>query len=120
MKNNNIENGMKVFYDGEGEWYASPLNLEETKAWAIKEFGYDESLQLFESDLDNEGAWIITEEEKYIKELNGYDEKCKGGFGDLRISKIETGKIDRLTSFRDIIKIDGYSKEPYEIASTNY
>ncbi|MDB1935118.1 hypothetical protein PMY12_15575 [Clostridium tertium] len=31
MEANNIENGMKVYFDGDSEWYASPLNIEETK-----------------------------------------------------------------------------------------
>lgn len=25
----NIENGMKVYFDGDGEWYASPWDIEK-------------------------------------------------------------------------------------------
>lgn len=120
MKNNNIENGMKVYFDGDSEWYASPLNLDETRKWAIKEFGYGEELEFEECDLDCNGTWIVTEDEEHIKALGNYDERCLGGIGDLRKSRMEHDKVDRLTSFRDILKRNGYSKDPYEIASTNY
>lgn len=120
METNNIENGMKVYFDGDSEWYASPLNIEETKKWAAEEYGYGEELEFEECDLDNDGAWIVTEDEEYMKALGDYDEKCYGGIGDLRKSIMEHGKVDRLTSFREILKRDGYSNKPYEIASTNY
>lgn len=113
----NIEEDMKVFFDGEGQWFASSLSVEETKAWIIKEYGYDEEIELKESDLDNEGAWCETKEDKYINQLNGYDEKIKGGIGDL---KLVNGTVYILNSFRQMLKEDGYSKEPYEISSINY
>ena len=115
------ENGMKVYCDNEGEWYASPLGIKETKDWVVNELGYnEEEFDLVECDLDNGGAWLVTADERYIKELGDYDEKCKGGIGDLRRSLWEENCIERFTSFREVLKEDGYSKEPYEIASTNY
>lgn len=120
MVNNNIENGMRVYFDGDSEWYASPWDIEKTKKWAVEEYGYGEDLEFEECDLDNDCMWLTTKEEKYIKALGDYDEKCNGGIGDLRKSRNEEGAVDRLTSFRDALKKDGYSKQPYEIASTNY
>lgn len=118
IKDNNIQNGMKIFFDGDGEWYASPFDIKKTKEWVISEFGYGEELELEECDLDKNGAWVITEDEEHIKALGDSSEISFGKIGDLRISRIEYGKVDRLTSFREILKKDGHSKEPYEIAST--
>ena len=120
MENNNIESGMKVYFDCDSQWYASPLNIEETKKWITKTYGYAEDIEIEECNLDNDGMWITTDDEKYIKELGAYDEKSFGGLGDLRKSIMEPGKVDRFTSFREVLKGYGLSKEPYMIATTNY
>ena len=115
----NIENGMRVYFDGDGEWYASPWNIEKTEEWVIKEYGFCEGeLELEECDLDNDGAWVTTEDERYIKELGEWEEKGNGNIGDLRKSIEISGAVDRMTSFREMLKDDGYSEEPYEIATT--
>lgn len=120
MENENIESGMKVYFDGDSEWYASPWNIEKTKKWAAEEYGYCENLEFEECDLNNDCMWVTTKKEKYVKALGDYDEQGNGGIGDLRKSIMEDGAIERLTSFREMLKRNGHSEKPYEIASTNY
>ncbi|AVP54506.1 Uncharacterised protein [Clostridium tetani] len=115
----NIENRMKVYFDGDSEWYASPWDLEKTRLWIIKEFNLDDDLELEECDLSNDCMWYETNDKKDIEELGDYDEECKGGIGDLRRGIEDKSIIERLMTFREVLKIQGYSSKPYEIATTN-
>ncbi|CAB1242490.1 hypothetical protein CLOSBL3_10515 [Clostridiaceae bacterium BL-3] len=109
---------MKVYFDGDSNWYASPWDIEKTRLWIIKNYQLDDEFELEECDLDNDGMWYETNDKKDIEELEDYDEQCKGGIGDLR--RTDENLIERLMSFRDVLKIQGVSTEPYVIATTNY
>lgn len=117
--NLNIENGMKVYFDGDSEWYASPWDLEKTRLWIIENYQLDKNFELEECDLDNDCMWYETNDKKDIEELGDYDEQCKGGIGDLRRGIEDKSIIERLMTFREVLKIQGYSNKPYEIATTN-
>lgn len=119
LADENIENGMKVYFDGDSELYASPWDLEKTRLWIIENYQLDKDFELEECDLDNDCMWYETNDKKDIEELGDYDEKCKGGIGDLRRGIEDKSIIERLMTFREVLKIQGYSSKPYEIATTN-
>lgn len=116
----NIENGMKVYFDGDSEWYASPWELEKTKKWIVENYQLDDDLELEECNLDNDGMWYETNDKKDVEGLGDYDESCNGGIGDLRRCVEDRSTIEKLVSFRSVINLQGVSKNPYIIASTNY
>lgn len=129
-KDNNNEQGYKVYYDGDDNWYATKWTEEKTAEWIQHEYGlgYDE-IYLEECNLDEDGMWYETVKEEDIKELGEADETCKGGLGDLRRGIEDNSVVEKLTSFREVIKIicshngDGYetgNEEPFVIATTNY
>jgi hypothetical protein len=120
---NNTENGLRVFSDGDSNWYASPFEEEEFIKW-FKEnidntLAYDEYC-FDECDLDDDGMWYETNDPKDIEKLGDYDEQCNGGFGDLRKDKEDHEIVEKFMTFREVIKLQGESKEPYCIATTNY
>lgn len=116
----NIEKGMKVYFDGDSEWYASPWKLEKTRQWIIENYQLDKDFELEECDLDNDCMWYETNEPEDIAGLGDYDEQCKGGIGDLRKGIEDKSIVEKLMTFRDVLKLRKSSNEPYVIASTNY
>lgn len=117
----NQENGLKVYFDGDSVWYASPYNREETAENLAKDMHLDlEELldTLEECDLDKDGMWYPTNKKKDIEALGSYDERCSGRIGDLR--KGQENNVEKLMAFRDVIRIQGTSKTPYIIASSSY
>lgn len=112
--------GLRVYFDGDSEWYASPWDLEKTRLWIIKEFGLDDDLELEECNIDMEGMWYETNNPEDIAGLDDYDESCKGGIGDLRRGIEDKSIVERLMAFREVIKLQGASEKPYIIATTNY
>lgn len=122
IENNNIENGLRVFFDGDSNWYASPFEEEEFIKWFrdnIDNALSDDEYTFDECDLDNDGMWYETDDPKDIKELGDYDEHCNGGIGDLRRGIEDSTIVEKLMAFRDVIKLQGESKEPYCISTTN-
>lgn len=125
------ENKMKVYFDGDSNWYASPWNLEKTKKQVCKEFELsEEEIELEECNIDTEGMWIETNNAEDIKRLGDSDEvvgieivngmhKRKVGFGDLERNSDYGSGVAKYISFRDVIKMDGRSEKPYIIATTN-
>lgn len=113
------ENMMKVYFDGNSEWYASPWDLEKTREWIIKEYESDDDYEIEECDLDNDGMWYETNDKKDIEQLGDYDEQCKGGIGDLRRGIEDKNIVEKFMTFREVLNIQGYSEKPYEIATTN-
>lgn len=117
----NSENGLKVYYDGDCNWYATPWNLDKTLEWVEEVTGISsEELELEEMDLDNEGMWYETTEKKDYEALGEYKEKYFGGIGDLRRSIEDEKNIDKFTSFREVIRKQGTTEKPYIIATTEY
>lgn len=119
----NKENGMKVYFDGDGDWYVSPWEIEKTRQWIIENYQLDEELELEECDLDNDGMWYETNDLKDIATLGDSDECQKGNIGnmgDLRKGIEDKNIVEKVISFREVIKSQGYSGEPYIIATTNY
>lgn len=116
----NKEKEMKVYFDGDSEWYASPWKLERTRQWLMKKYFLDNDFELEECDLDGDCMWYETTDKKDIEELGGSDEQCKGGVGDLRRGIEDKSIVEKLMTFREVLKLQGYSQEPYVIASTNY
>lgn len=115
------ENGLKVYFDGDSVWYASPYELEETALILAKDMHLDltELLDtLEECDLDKDCMWYPTNKQEDIETLGDYDEHCNGGIGDLR--KGQENNVEKLMSFREVIKIQGTSKKPYIIAASDY
>ncbi|ACA57458.1 hypothetical protein FDC45_17790 [Clostridium botulinum] len=115
----NTGNRMKVYFDGNYEWYASPWELEKTREWVIKNYQLDDDFELEKCDLDNGCMWYETTDRKDIEELSGNDEQCKGGIGDLRRGIEDKSIVEKIMTFREVLEIQGYSKEPYIIATTN-
>lgn len=120
MINKNIENGMKVYFDGDSEWYASPWDLDKTRKWIIKNYQLDNDYEIEECDLDNDYMWYETTNKKDIEELGDCEEQCKGGIGDLRKGIEDKNIVEKMMTFREVLKKQGQSKEPYIIATTNY
>lgn len=116
----NSVNGLTVYFDGDGTWYASPWELEKTRQWIIKEYQLDDDLELEECDIEKDGMWCETNDKKDIDELGDYDESCKGGLGDLRRGLEDNRTVEKVTSFKEVLTMQGVSKEPYIIATTNY
>ena len=120
------ENGLKVFKVGDSEWYASPLEAEEFIFWFRKNIdnssAYEELLEdIEECDLDKGCTWYPTENKEDIEALGDNDESgSEGSIGDLRRSQDDGKGVEKLTSYREVIKLQGLSKEPYCIATTNY
>ena len=108
---------MKVYFDGDSEWYASPWGIEKTRQWIIENYQLDDDLELEECDLDNDCMWYETNKTEDIAELGDYDEKCKGGIGDLRKGIENESIVEKLMTFREVIKLQGGFKVPYEIAT---
>lgn len=115
----NSENGLKVYSDGDSNWYASPWGMEKTKEWLLEQYRLDDDLELERCDLDNDCMWYETKDTKDIEELGDADEKCNGGIGDLRKGIENESIVEKLMTFREVIKLQGESKEPYCIATTN-
>ena len=126
----NQENGMKVFFDGDSNWYASPWEIEKTKEWLIKELYLYYDFELEECNIDTEGMWIETEDKEDIERLGDSDEiigieivngmhKRKLRFGDLERNNNYGSGIAKYTSFRDVLKMDRHSNGPYVIATTD-
>lgn len=111
---------MRVYFDGDCDWYASPWELEKTRQWIIENYQLDDDFELEECDLDNDCMWYETTNKKDIEELGDYDERCKGGIGDLRRGIGDKSIAERLMTFKEVLKFQGSSKEPYIIATTNY
>lgn len=103
---------MKVYYDGDSNWYASPWDIDETSTWLSID-------SLEECNLDTDGMWYPTEEKEDMSELGDCDESHKGGFGDLRLGSEDKSVVEKLTSFREVLKLQESSSTPYLIATTN-
>ena len=120
------ESGLRVFYDGDSSWYASPFTKGEFVRWFVKNVDNTlskEELTFDECDLDNNGMWYKTTSPKDIESLGDYDGLYKGRteeIGDLRRTPQRASIIEKLTSFREVIKLQGETREPYCIATTDY
>ncbi len=117
-----IESDLKVYFDGDSTWYATPWDKEKTIDWLIKKLYLDEDIAecLEECDLDGDGMWYETNNPKDVEELGDFDEVGNGGIGDLRKGIEDKNVIEKLTSFREVIKLQGESNTPYVIATTDY
>lgn len=122
----NKENGLKVFKVGDSEWYASPLGVEDFICWFRYNIdnsdSYEELLEeVEECDLDKDCMWCPSSGKEDIKELGDSDESSsEGGIGDLRRSHEDDKSVEKLTSFREVIRLKETPKEPFCIATTNY
>lgn len=116
---------LKVFKMNDYEWWCSHEGLEEFYPWYLKEHGLDSEDNplddITELNIDEEAMWWLFDDEENLvrleKELDGYDERCKGGLGD--IERREDG-IAEMVTFRTAIKLSGKYTEPFCLASTNY
>lgn len=117
-----MESNLKVYFDGDSTWYATPWDKETTIDWLIEKLYLDEDIAecLEECNLDDGCMWYETNDPKDIKELGDFDEVGKGGIGDLRKGREDKNIVERLMSFREVIKLQGDSDTPYIIASTDY
>ncbi|APR02861.1 hypothetical protein RSJ2_3907 (plasmid) [Clostridium botulinum] len=112
---------MRVYFDSDsGEWYASPWNLEQTEQWIINQYELDDDLDLEECDLDKDFMWYETTDKKDIEELGDSDELSNGSLGDLRRGIEDKSIVEKLMTFREVLKLQGNSKRPYIIGTTNY
>lgn len=123
---------IRVYKMNDYEWWASELDKKETNEFYKKELGLtneDNPLEdIKECNIDKEGMWWETTDEKDLERLGDADEiigiekingmiRKKVRFGDLM--RRQEG-IFKFISFREAIKICGEYKEPYEIASTEW
>jgi hypothetical protein len=121
----NKENGLKVFMVSDSDWYASPFEIDDFICWFRGHIDDSDDYETMESlieecDLDKDCMWYETNSEEDIKALGDYDEQCKGGIGDLRRGIEDKRIIEKLMTFREVIKLQGKSSEPYLVATTNY
>ena len=128
ITNEEIDNscmGLKVFKMNDVEWWCTHMELKEFYSWYLKEHGLDPEDnpldEIKECDLDSDGMWLEFEDEENIyrldKELNGFDEVCKGGIGDIK--RTSNGIIE-MVSFRKAIDMFGVYDGSFCIASTEY
>ena len=115
---------LKVFKMNDYEWWCTHIGLKEFYTWYLKEYGLDTEDNplddIVECDLDNDGMWFEFKDEANIcrleKELNGLNEVCKGGIGDIK--RTSYGIIE-MVSFRKAIDLIGYDG-PFCIGSTEH
>jgi len=119
---NIMESNLKVYFDGDSTWYATPWDKEKTIDWLIEKLYLDEDIAecLKECDLDDGCMWYETNDPKDVEELGDYDEVGNGGIGDLRKGIEDKNTVEKLMSFREVIELQGDSENPYIIASTDY
>lgn len=111
---------ISVFKMNDYEWWASRLSIEETEKYYEKEIGEENEIEdIKECDIDKEGMWWDTEDEKDIKKL-GENDECvhrPTEFGDLRK---RDGEVYKYLPFRLALMKSGEIKEPFCIASTEW
>lgn len=123
---------IKVYKMNDYEWWASKLGKKETNEFYKKELRLTEednpSEDIKECNIDKEGMWWETVEEKDLERLGDADEiigfenfngmtRRKVQFGNLmRIG----GEVYKFIPFREAIKNCGAYEEPHMIASTEW